>query len=267
MRTSSSLTLAIALAASGCASQPAPAPAPAPAPSYTYSERAPREAPSDSGGWRAPARPVPRDDVGPALGGGEADMDRKLDGQKISVNFDQTPLDEAINFIRDVTGLNVAISSAAQERLDAEHPKVTLRLRDISVRNAIYHVLGADEQLVCEVRPDMLVVNSKDTVKKKSVTTFYDVSDIIDSRPDYVAPTMGLPDGKGKKNTGAIVDFGKDDEKKNRGTGLDKDKLVEVVQKLAGEDAAVELVGGQLMVRTTEAAHARIAAELEGRRR
>ena len=79
--------------------------------------------PSGDDGWREPARrPVAESESPPIRGGGGGggDMDRRLDAHKITVNFEGTALGDAIDFVRDVTGINIAISGSAQEKLDQE---------------------------------------------------------------------------------------------------------------------------------------------------
>ena len=71
---------------------------------------------------------------------------------------------------------------------------MTLRLRDVSVRNALRHVLDACDDLVADVREDMLIVNTRGNAKKRSVTAFYEISELVAERPNYRAPTMGLGD-------------------------------------------------------------------------
>src|SRR5690606_728259 len=37
-------------------------------------------------------------------------INRRLDSQPVDVNFDQTPFDDAITFLRDITGLNYVLT-------------------------------------------------------------------------------------------------------------------------------------------------------------
>src|ERR1022692_4405648 len=42
---------------------------------------------------------------------------RRLDGQRMTLNFDGNSFEEGIDFFRDVTGLNIVISKTAQDML------------------------------------------------------------------------------------------------------------------------------------------------------
>ena len=56
-----------------------------------------------------------------------------LDTRKISVNFVKTPFSEVLDFIRDVTGLNIVLSKKAEEELGKK--EITLRVKKIQLRS------------------------------------------------------------------------------------------------------------------------------------
>jgi type II secretory pathway component HofQ len=56
-----------------------------------------------------------------------------LDTLTLNLNFDATPLTEVVQFLQDITALNYVIDKSVPDR-EAE---VTLRLKDISLRNAL----------------------------------------------------------------------------------------------------------------------------------
>lgn len=205
---------------------------------------------------------------------GVQEINRRLDAQKITLHFDATPFDEAINFLRDLTGLNYVVSSSAQEKIDNEQLKVSLRLREITLRNALHFILAVNEELVPVIKNDMILITTKGSEKKELFLDFYDVSDIINKTPDFPAPELGLPQkgGAGGKGglSGGVLSF--DSEKKgNVGTGVDADKLVALVEnKLGGgsdEGGSVEYSGGVLIVRKSAEAHQKIIQLLEALRR
>jgi FKBP-type peptidyl-prolyl cis-trans isomerase FkpA len=57
-------------------------------------------------------------------------------GRPISVNFQGTPIGEALNFLRDVTGLNVALTREAFDAVDEERP-LHMVLREVPLHRAL----------------------------------------------------------------------------------------------------------------------------------
>jgi type II secretory pathway component GspD/PulD (secretin) len=68
----------------------------------------------------------------------EEALERQLKTQNVTLNFDATPIDEAFNFLRDITGLNILVYPG----VDAE-AEVHLRLKDISLDNALKLILAS----------------------------------------------------------------------------------------------------------------------------
>ncbi|MBI3722608.1 hypothetical protein HY251_01435 [bacterium] len=66
-----------------------------------------------------------------------SDYKKKLASQKVSFRFDGTPLSEVVAFFQDATGLNMTISP----RVAADEKKVTLRLKDVALENALALVM------------------------------------------------------------------------------------------------------------------------------
>lgn len=63
---------------------------------------------------------------------GAAKQDPALDAKKLTLNFNETPLEDVAAFLRDITGMNLTLSSSVPA--DAI---VSLRVRDMTVRNAL----------------------------------------------------------------------------------------------------------------------------------
>ena len=76
-----------------------------------------------------------------------------LESRKVSLNFQGTPLEEAVNFLRDISGLNFAL-------LPDEDPTVgvTLRLVDISLTNAFKLILASDSDLESRIQGNVIVI-------------------------------------------------------------------------------------------------------------
>ena len=193
-----------------------------------------------------------------------------LTGRKVTINFPNTSFDDAINFLRDITGLNYVIAAPAAEALAANAVTINLRLRDITLKNALELILSQAKDLVYKIKHDAVYINTKDAEKADLYLRFYEVSEIVNELPDYPAPELALKDTsrqKGGGGAGAILNIGDEADVK---PGVGPDKLKELIeQKIAGEDSegSVEFMGGLLMVRKSLNAHKKIEKLLESLRR
>jgi type II secretory pathway component HofQ len=116
---------------------------------------------------------------------------RMLATRRVTVSFDQTPLTEGLDFLRDVTGLNIVISKRALER--AGEKKLTLRLKDIKLKNCLELMLQlADGELRYGVRHGVLTIGLSDEWRSAMRVELYFVADLLDGIPDFPAPRLGL---------------------------------------------------------------------------
>lgn len=117
---------------------------------------------------------------------------RNLELQQVSVAFQETDFKQCIDFLRDITGLNIVVSRKAQEV--AKDLKVTLRLRDIALKNALALILGINPDLRYGIRFDVLYIGTKDEfISRGGYLVIYEISDIVYRPPDFEAPELALP--------------------------------------------------------------------------
>ncbi|MDF1661914.1 MAG: hypothetical protein P1V97_09080 [Planctomycetota bacterium] len=126
---------------------------------------------------------------------------RTLKTRRVTVNFDDTPFADAMDFIRDVTSLNIVVSKKAKEVVDDSGKKVNLRLKKVRLRSVLIHILeGIDKDLCFGVSNTVLMIGTKEEFKGKSISLrSYDLSDIIRKPKDFPAPRLGLPDNTKNK--------------------------------------------------------------------
>jgi type II secretory pathway component GspD/PulD (secretin) len=204
------------------------------------------------------------------------EINRRLESQQITLNFDQTPFEEAINFLRDITGLNYVLSGEAQDLVDNENVAVTLRLRNITLKNALNLILASNESLAYRIENQVIKIGTKTDQVEELVLEFYDVTEIVNSPPDFPAPELGLRlagggggGGAGGGAGGGVLTFSDEGDEKNT-TNIDADKLVELIEGKLGEEGeggSVEYSAGILIVRKPIKAHERIIKLLEALRR
>jgi general secretion pathway protein D len=202
----------------------------------------------------------------------EMQINRRLASQRITLNFDQTPFDEAINFLRDITGLNYVLSADARDLVDSEGVLVSLRLREITLDNALKLILASHESLAWRIEDGVIKIGTDTDAVEDLILEFYDVTEIVNSPPDFPAPELGLNlesgGGGGAGSTGGVLSF--DDEDEEAGQGIDADTLIELIESKLGEDdedGSVEYSGGILIVRKPLRSHEKILKLLDALRR
>lgn len=205
-----------------------------------------------------------------------AEINRRLNSQRVDLNFQQTPFADCINFLRDITGINFVVGQTAQDLISNENLEVSLRLKSISLKNALQLILSVNAELVSTIKNGVVFITTKEGDKKELFLEFYEVSDIINKLPDYPAPELGLSQqgagggggGGGRGSPGGVLTFDDEGDDENSGTGVGADKLVELVQRVAGEEEGQEdISGGILIVRRPAETHKKIAKLLDALRK
>ncbi|MBL4847285.1 MAG: hypothetical protein JKY65_17335 [Planctomycetes bacterium] len=194
----------------------------------------------------------------------------RLESMKISLNFEGTDFNEAIDFLRDITGLNYVITRQAKDLVEGESVTVSLRLKEISLQNALKLILASNESLTWRIEDGVIKITTEEDKAEELVLEFYDVNEIVSTPPNYPAPSLGLNLRRGGAGAGgASLDFGDDDEDEGTG-GLESDKLIELIESKLGEDegeGSVEFSGGVLIVRKPLSAHRKVIQLLDALRR
>ena len=116
---------------------------------------------------------------------------RTLATRRVTVNFDKMPLTECLDFLRDVTALNVVITKGALAQ--AGEKLVSLKLKDVKLKNCLELLLQlADGDLRYGVRHGVLTIGLADEWRSAMKLELYFVADLIDGTPDFPAPRLGL---------------------------------------------------------------------------
>ncbi|MBI2901653.1 MAG: hypothetical protein HYY17_15830 [Planctomycetes bacterium] len=181
----------------------------------------------------------------------------KLETLRVSVDFRETPIEDAMEFLRQHGGLNIVVSPRVHEsRPDA---RVTLKLRHVSLKSALKIALGSLD-LGATFRDGAIVVVPKEELRGAAVVRVYDVRDILLRLQDFPGPKVELA----VKDSGIkpIIDI---DEPK---TAVPEDFLLEMLRASTGggsweEGASVAVVNGLLVVTQTKAVHGEIGRFLD----
>lgn len=113
------------------------------------------------------------------------------------VKFDGVALGDALDFLRDVSGINMTVNWKALEAAGVtKDTPVTLRLRNISARKAMEMVLaeaGGSSALTYDVDEGVVEITTKELADQRMYTKVYPIEDLIMEIPDFTdAPIFDL---------------------------------------------------------------------------
>ncbi len=194
---------------------------------------------------------------------GREDAVRKLETMKISVYFKDHKLSEAMDYLRDVTGLNLVVLPRAAEK-EGDF-KIRLRVRDLSVKSTLKLMLSG-KGLTVTYRDGALIVLPQEDLQDSVVLEMYDVRSQLVKLQDFPGPRMELVSPKSGSGPGQIIAGIELLEPKD--PPVTPDFMVELVKDNAGsrswenKNASIELKNGLLVVSQTPAVHREIKALL-----
>jgi len=114
----------------------------------------------------------------------EREIELKLD-QPFSVEFQQTPMREVIQKLREQTGLNITTDDAAisDEQISLDLP-VTEKVKDLSLRNILAIVLDK-ARLKYVVENDVIRITTEKKAKGRLYTKVFSIIDLVTPVPDF----------------------------------------------------------------------------------
>ncbi len=181
--------------------------------------------------------------------GSREDAVRKLETMKVTVDFDNVKLPEAIDYLRDVTGLNLIILPKAMEK-DGEAP-IRLKVKELSVKSVLKLLLSS-RGLSATYRDGALVILPKEDLQGTTVMRLFDVRALQVKIQDFIGPKVELTGPSSKTGPGITVTF---DEPK---PVIEDDFLIQMIRTSTGNgswesnpNVALDLRNGTLVVSQT----------------
>lgn len=181
--------------------------------------------------------------------GGRDDAVRKLETMRVTVDFDNVKLPEAIDYLRDVTGLNLVILPKAMEK-DGETP-IRLKVKDLSVKSVLKLLLSS-RGLTATYRDGAMVILPKEDLQGTTVMRLFDVRALQVKIQDFIGPKVELTSPSSKSGPGVVVTF---DEPK---PVIEDDFLLQMIRTSTGNgswdsnpNVALDLRNGTLVVSQT----------------
>ncbi|NUN48977.1 MAG: hypothetical protein HUU15_09140 [Candidatus Brocadiae bacterium] len=199
----------------------------------------------------------------------KSEEDRKvvstLESMKVSLNFTETPLEEVIDFFREIANVNILLSRGVRDSGSAH--EISLKVDELRAADA----LGLMVQMVdltYKIEDGVILIITKDERKADTYLELYDVRDLLFHLRDFKAPEISLSSaGTADDGPLGITVEGSED---SGGTLEDPTLLLELIKNhTAGSSwhdnprCSAEINNGILVVVQTKEGHGQVSALIE----
>lgn len=133
----------------------------------------------------------PADDAPRPVEAAPPEMQATLDNLRVTLEFHDTPLDDVVEFVRQIASLNILVDPSVRERHGPDPIKVTLAVKSLPLRSALNLVLEP-RGLTLAYRDGVLLVLTRDQANKTTATELYDVRDLLMPIRDFPGPEISL---------------------------------------------------------------------------
>ena len=180
----------------------------------------------------------------------------KLQNTRVSVNWKDITLVEAVTELRAQTKLNFVVLTTKLE--DLAERELSLKLTRVPAAVVVQLLAGVGDVVFQNRRGIVYVTSRADAVKKASVLALYDVRSLLYTPPDFPAPKIGISMGPP----------GEDEEEEPEVEQPDPEALVDLIRDATGqanwehEGVSIKISGGKLIIRHTPAMHRKIGGVL-----
>lgn len=186
----------------------------------------------------------------------------KLETTKISLDFKDTSLNEVIDFLHEVTGINFVLSKTVQEKAKGGELKVDIKLEDLPLRTALKLLLNLND-LALVYKKGVLMVETKEERGSELSMKLYDVKDLLMKIRDFPGPSLDLKTGEG--DAGAPT-TGITEPEEGAHPFDDPESLVNIIRNATGGDStwgkdgvSIAISNGLLVVVQSDAVHKEIS--------
>ena len=112
---------------------------------------------------------------------------QKLDDTIVSFTFNEQPLEEAIDFLSTLGGVNIVVDKRKVE----PGKTVTLKLSSVPLLTAV-KLVTEQVGLKWVIRDGVVFVSDEEGTKTEPITMVFDVSDLLAVPPNFIGPTIEL---------------------------------------------------------------------------
>ncbi len=182
----------------------------------------------------------------------------KLNTMRLTVDFKDNTLDDALTFIRDFSGLNIVVDAEVGQKAGNDL-KVTLHVKDLLLKSCLKLMLNSRE-LTAVYKDGVILVVPKGRADKNVYLQIYDVRDLLVKIQDFSGPKVELVSpskGGGGPLTGATFTL---EEPKST---ISEEFITEMVKANTGdrswdEGATITLTNGMLIISQSRRVHGEI---------
>ena len=121
----------------------------------------------------------------------KAEAVNRINTMRVSVDFTNTPLEEAVAFLRDFTGLNIIVDAEVYKNQSEDQLKITLKVKELSLKSVLKLMLSSRE-LTAMYKEGVLLVVPKSKIDKAVTLQLYDVRDLLVKIQDFNGPKVEL---------------------------------------------------------------------------
>lgn len=172
---------------------------------------------------------------------------RSLENEKITLDFNDTPFNEVVNFIRNVTSVNIVVDP---EALAEDDSGVTLNVTDLKLKSAL-NILLQFKGLTSVYKDKVLFITKPDSVAAKGLPKpeLHDVRDLTGAIKDFPGIEITLDTSGDEEGAGAPAIF---DEPKE--PAITEEDLSELIKQSISpeswddEGRSIAISSGQLLV-------------------
>jgi hypothetical protein len=185
----------------------------------------------------------------------------KLNTMRVTVDFSNVTLEEAVSYLRDFTGLNIIVDAEVYKNQSEDQLKVTLKVKDLLVKSVLKLMLNSRE-LTAMYKEGVLLIIPKGKIDKAVTLQLYDVRDLLVKIQDFAGPKVELVSpskGGGGPLTGATFTL-----EEPRST-ITEEFITEMVKQNTGDkswdenpNASINLTNGVMVVSQSKRVHEEI---------
>ena len=191
----------------------------------------------------------------------KAEVLNRLNNTRVTVDFTNAPLEEAIAFLRDFTSLNIVVDAEVYKNQSEDQLKITLKVKDLLLKSVLKLMLNTRE-LTAMYKEGVVLVVPKGKIDKAVTLQLYDVRDLLVKIQDFPGPRVELVSPQ--KNGGSPLvsaTFTFDEPK----SVITEDFITDMVKQNTGDksweenpNASMTLTNGVLVVSQSRRVHEEI---------
>jgi hypothetical protein len=181
----------------------------------------------------------------------------KLDTTMLSVDFQDTPLTACVQFVRQVSGINVVIDRRVAEQRALDETRITLEVNDVSLRTVLAFMCEFAD-LAARWRHSVLMLTSPELARGAPVARLYDVRDLTFTMKDFPGPEIRLStsDSGAAGPLSLMTDEGEDQTPT-------RDQVIDLIQQMLPgawdlPGVSIGTFGGAILVRQHPEIHRQI---------